>query len=749
MKVWFQEKRKLIKGILIGMILLLLVFCCITKQDVSTHYSKVNAGKSIEEVPLLDGHEIVQPLMFTQTDIRSVGIALTGFDENIKGDLGLILTDESNDIIFQRFEPINDFEPKTVKWIRIDTKVNVQKQYYLHFVVRDLQGNVNIAAVSTEKAIEECNQGLLFDGSQSEGRIVVNVAYRLGISNIDRLRLMVYAILLILIIIFIEKLIPYRFYVISGLLALVILDMSYTSILKLDTVINRNLFFFIAIVFLIGIALQVMLYLHGERRHERFFVILMLMWGIIYSATLPPVMAPDEDVHYAAAYKLSNAMMGSPLSDTDGRAYIRETDDYVYDRNSYSGYIQEIYEKIDDKAPEENNYITYSGAERVLNIDSPVYNFLPQAIGITIARILHLNSFWLVYMGRLMNLLVYTLIMYYAIKITPFGKLFLVNVSQIPIVVENVSSYSYDVLVLSTCALFVAYILRIIYDKEKAEKKDIAIIILLSAVIATLKFLYTPIVVLALWIPVDKLGGNKKRSFLLKVGILFIAAISFVLVYRVGFLNMRSIQPQEEHSVYDIGEQNEIEQINEEDIIFEDTDAIEDMSDNYLIDQGEYERYTLAYFKENSFRACKKIAYTLGKYLEDYFSWAFGYMLARHNVFTPKYTLVFLVIWFLISLVCEDKQRISVGVSYTALGIFLIFCAAIVLGAMTQWNAPEQFQYIYGVQGRYFIPLLPLFIPMIRKVQFFKKDYMERYFVMVNIIQLLTVMFICLYIWEK
>lgn len=734
MKEWFIQKRKLIKGVLIGIILLLLIVLCVMKQDVSTHYSRVNVEKSIEEVPLLEGHEIVQPLTFTRTDIRSIGIALTGFDENTIGEVTLLLTDKSDNVVYEVSESINQFESNTVKWIRIDQKVDVGKQYYMHFLIKDLKGNVNIAAVSTEKATEECNQGLIFDENQLEGKIVVNVAYRLGVSNTDHLRFMVYSILLILIIIYFEKLIPYKFYVISGLLAVVILDMSYTSILRLDTIINRNLFLFIAGVFLTGVGLQVALYLHGERRHERFFVILMLMWGILYNVILPPLMAPDEDVHYLAAYQLSSAIIGEPKEDENGYLLVREGDDLLYERNTFGGYILEIYGRVDEEPPAKGNYVSFLEVGPVSR-NAPVYNYLPQAIGISIARITNLNYFWLINLGRIFNLLTYTFIMYHAIRITPYGKAFLVNVSQIPIVVENVSSYSYDVLALSVVALFIAMILRILYEEKPLSRKQKIILLFLSGVIATLKYLYTPVILLACILPAKLISNNKKTVIAFRTGIIVSAVIFFVAIMQHGFLNMQVLH-----------ETNPVT-TSENSIVLEDDNSEEE--ETRIKDNGEYERYTLSYFKDNSFLVCKKIAYTLGKYFEDYFANSFGRLLARHNVETPYFTFTFFFVWFLILLVCEDKMKLNKTYSMVSLGIFILFFVSLMGGAIVEWNTPEPLKHIYGVQGRYFIPLFPLFIFIVNKVKLFKRDHFEKYLVMTNIVQLMTVISMCIYIWEK
>lgn len=737
-----NNKVSVLKAILISMIVVCYCILCILGISVSSKYSIVRNGKAIESIPLLEGHVITQPVVFSRAEIRSLGFALTKIQDDTIGQMNYVLLDGNGEVVYHFSDAIQNFESETVRWLRVDLQVDPQTEYTMQYYVTNLSGEVSLAAVSEEKATEECStSGFYFDDSAYDGRVVVDVSYRLGISKVDRLRFLVYAILAILIILFFEKLIPYRFHVIGGILALLILDMHYTSVLRLDNPINRYIFFFIAGVFVISVTIQIVMYLLGERRHERFFVVLMLTWGLLYGVALPPLMAPDEDVHYSVAYKLSNSLLGTPLADEKGHVYIREDDGLLYEKGAYGGYIHELFGRITEPMVQEEQYIAWHHGTTYMS--APAYSYLPQAIGIAIARLFHLNYFWMIYFGRIMNLLLYTIIVYYAIKITPYGKLFLVNMSQIPILLENVCSYSYDVLILALCALFTAYVLQLIYVKEKLEKKDIILILVLSGMIATIKHLYTPIILLALWIPARKISIDKRKVYVFKAGILVSAFVVFMMIYKVGILNVATICKLDANTVQPV---KIIQENIEESISFEDDSEIEDV---LLIDNGEYPQYSLAYFSENLFRACQKVAYTIGKYLEDYFANSFGRLLARHNVYTPYFAFTFFFIWFLISLCCENKKQIGAGLSYTSLGVFILFCALLMAGAMVGWNAPEKSNYVYGVQGRYFIPLFSLFIPMIRKVQFFKKDYLDRYLVMVNIVQLLSIMFICLYMWEK
>ena len=71
---------------------------------------------------------------------------------------------------------------------------------------------------------------------------------------------------------------------------------------------------------------------------------MLLIIGIMYQLVLPAFSAPDEDTHFASAYRLSNRMMKKQETDAKGYTVMREEDrkgqTYTYGEKEFAGYYQ-------------------------------------------------------------------------------------------------------------------------------------------------------------------------------------------------------------------------------------------------------------------------------------------------------------------------------------------------------------------------------------------------------------------------
>jgi uncharacterized membrane protein len=97
---------------------------------------------------------------------------------------------------------------------------------------------------------------------------------------------------------------------------------------------------------------------------------------------------------------------------------------------------------------------------------NPFYGYLPQAIGIFIAKLLDLNVVWMLWLARLANLICYAGIVSFAIKKTPCLKMPLIAIACIPVTLYHASSTSIDALIFALGILAIAYFL---YLHESAE----------------------------------------------------------------------------------------------------------------------------------------------------------------------------------------------------------------------------------------------------------------------------------------
>ncbi|MDR1017621.1 MAG: hypothetical protein LBM02_02840, partial [Lachnospiraceae bacterium] len=73
--------------------------------------------------------------------------------------------------------------------------------------------------------------------------------------------------------------------------------------------ISRNIIVFFVIAFIV---LFLLLYIANKKQvklHKTFFICSMVL-GLVYMTLIPPLVAPDEPIHFYRAYEISNKMMG-------------------------------------------------------------------------------------------------------------------------------------------------------------------------------------------------------------------------------------------------------------------------------------------------------------------------------------------------------------------------------------------------------------------------------------------------------
>ena len=98
--------------------------------------------------------------------------------------------------------------------------------------------------------------------------------------------------------------------------------------------------------------------------------------------------------------------------------------------------------------------------------------YLPQIIGVLFAEFLSLNYEQILLVGRLFALLWYCLVIFWAVKLMPFGKVFLLIAAILPMTMQQVVSYNYDSVLIGICFLAIAYLLNLICTKRMVKWWD-------------------------------------------------------------------------------------------------------------------------------------------------------------------------------------------------------------------------------------------------------------------------------------
>lgn len=239
-----------------------------------------------------------------------------------------------------------------------------------------------------------------------------------------------------------------------------------------------------------------------------------LALGVTFTYVTPALVAPDEYTHLAAAYELASTWSGQTAADEDGNLLLRECDAAHF--GTKTGDIGVLAYKNEAIAE-----TSEPGSPDVLTTHSEVKagqgsgSYLAQALGIRLARAQGKNFYTMLLYGRLANLILYLLLAALAVWLAPTSLCGLFAcVALLPMPLQLAASLSPDAAVLGLVFSFTALCLRL--RGEKAVWWQKILLIVLGGLTAPGKAIYLPVILLCLLIPAENLtyDGNPTVKFL-------------------------------------------------------------------------------------------------------------------------------------------------------------------------------------------------------------------------------------------
>ena len=239
-----------------------------------------------------------------------------------------------------------------------------------------------------------------------------------------------------------------------------------------------------------------------------------LALGVTFTYVTPALVAPDEYTHLAAAYELASTWSGQAAADEDGNLLLRECDAAHF--GTKTGDIGILAYKNEAIAE-----ISEPGSLDVLTTHSEVKagqgsgSYLTQALGIRLARAQGKNFYTMLLYGRLANLILYLLLAALAVWLAPTSlRGLFACVALLPMPLQLAASLSPDAAVLGLVFSFTALCLRL--RGEKAVWWQKILLIVLGGLTAPGKAIYLPVILLCLLIPAENLtyDGNPTVKFL-------------------------------------------------------------------------------------------------------------------------------------------------------------------------------------------------------------------------------------------
>ena len=291
--------------------------------------------------------------------------------------------------------------------------------------------------------------------------------------------------------------------------------------------------------------------------------------------------------------------------------------------------------------------------------------YFPSALGIKIADMISNSPIFIYNIGRLFNFLISFLIILYAIKIIPKYKKLLFLIIGIPMFIQQIISYSYDSILNSLCILIFALLIKFIHDKQ-INKKEAIIYIASSIIIYSIK---SPYIILSL--PFLFLGkkyyNNSQKNRIISL-FCYILSLLVVGLY-IKYLNGLSIP--------------------------EITNEVEKNSITNL--------FNIKYSLKVIYYTLKQQGLTYLKQLIGNFGWL------KYELNSLIIILYYIMI-IVVSLSEENKMKIKERLYYL-LGIAILISGIFVSMFLMCTGVGEY--VIQGVQGRYFIPIVPFILLLI------------------------------------
>jgi len=409
-------------------------------------------------------------------------------------------------------------------------------------------------------------------------------------------------------------------------------------------------------------------------RPERLFTGLAAMCGLVYVFLMPPGQTPDEAFHFHRAWHVSEGHLFPQVTGEWGggevpSSLLRVTGDFgnlplqpdQQTRVSKFGPLLNL-----PLRPEDRQTVPFGGAAYYSFVP-----YLPQALGIAAAREMGAGPLPLFYAGRLANLALAVVLVFWAIRLTPCFKLVLGLVSLIPMTVHQFGSFSPDASTIGTAFLLTALFLRLaLAPAGQATASGLAALFSVATWLTLCKFPYALLALLWFAVPVERLGSRRRHAFLGAALLL----VTFGLA--VGQTQLRKFTPGTMPAPILTGPTS-------------------------LDAQIEFIRtHPLGYARILSATIAEH-----GKIWIDQLS-MLGWLDTTLN------PLAMHVFWtFMVVLALGDRAGPLPPVRLRLVGLgTALLCLVVILTSCYVFGCPVRHKLIIGPQGRYFLPFLPLLL---------------------------------------
>lgn len=421
----------------------------------------------------------------------------------------------------------------------------------------------------------------------------------------------------------------------------------------------------------------------------KFFVVTAFIFGSLFILITPPFQTPDEPTHFLRAYQVSEGQLktnaayykntpgdyfpvsiGKTIDATSTRPIIKFLPSAKYDI-----YKTSRAANIEIKAEQK----MFFPSDKIAQY-SPL-NYALQGIGMAIGKLFSVPPIALLYIARFMGLVTWVVLFACAIKLLPKRRWAAVYIGLLPMALFQAAGVGADVVTNGASALFVAYVLRLLWNKSQLTGRDLGLLIGIGSLMVLSKPIMAIFLLFVLLIPARQILKSKQRvhvAYLVKM-LLVIVPVCILQVW-LAINQGGSISLSDGVNGSDPGAQARF-------IANNPHSFINTLWNTYFFSWGD----------------------TVTRSIIGSFGWVDAPL--SEGIVTIGYIGLALVL--LLSTDRQFKPWLKRSQKLTVATILLLYWGA-VSAAMYLYYSPIGFKIIVGLQGRY---LLPMLLPLIALLQ--------------------------------
>lgn len=302
-----------------------------------------------------------------------------------------------------------------------------------------------------------------------------------------------------------------------------------------------------------------------------------------------------------------------------------------------------------------------------LSLYSPV-SYFPSALGMKIARMFSNNNLTIFNGGMIGNFIATSILYAYALFQIPYGRKLLYVLMLMPSSLQNMITVAPDGVTTGLCFALIACVLNMKEKKTGISRWNIAVLAILCILLSQYKIVYIVMIFLVYLIPKEQFSSTRQRRIVrLWIPLLAVTCNLLWLLVSTNYLNntqsmIAGVRPKEQ----------------------------------------------MIYVLTHIPTYCKIAFNTLFTNFNNWTQMFVGKEIGKFNI--PISSLVYeSMLVISIAIVCINHDVPYHGwkdILWTLL-VFLAVCALIFTSLYIQWT-PYKDSLIIGIQGRYFIPIMPL-----------------------------------------